>query len=405
MSAPSNAGLASSAGRATRLEQVLAVWMGVGLAVFMLAQILPMGGSRVNQVFYLGLALPSWIAFARLPATRAALHALWPALGFIGLVFAIGLIKWNSGTVENAIKVAAFISSLAALNALRPGWIASIASVFAVLLIAVLAWASIAWLGASATSDSFARMVLWGHARNPILASLMMLSAFAVLWLLLLEPWLERAGQRGLAGFAGMDWRWPIFALFVALAFWVTVVFQTRTTVVSLLLFVFGYAALRGRAGTVGLASVIAVGAIVALDLHGPLLERGLSYRPEIWKEALTELYRQCGWWRGCAPTEEAFVAGFRGAHSGYVGTLYRDGVVAAAAMLAFMAVFAWRAVSARSRWAVVSLIGWGGMLTAHDALIGGPRPWWLYFWLPVAMALLESARGPVQKRESGSGS
>jgi hypothetical protein len=41
----------------------------------------------------------------------------------------------------------------------------------------------------------------------------------------------------------------------------------------------------------------------------------------------------------------------------------------------------------------LLSLFGWGCLLTEINSILTSPEPFWIYFWLPVLMAIIETQR------------
>ena len=72
------------------------------------------------------------------------------------------------------------------------------------------------------------------------------------------------------------------------------------------------------------------------------------------------------------------------------VGTLYRHGLIGFAAFLYFAVWYFRQGLRSQSRWFLVSLVGWGGMLSAMDGFVGSPHAWWVFFWMPTLAAIHE---------------
>jgi O-antigen ligase len=128
------------------------------------------------------------------------------------------------------------------------------------------------------------------------------------------------------------------------------------------------------------------------------LLRRGFSYRLDIWQDAGSRLVNQCGIWLGCGTDEYRFLGRFEHPHSGYFAMLYRNGLLGGVLFSLFALLwlnYAWRA---RSRWLLLALLGWGSLLTTSNGVLTSPQPLWIYFWLPVFMAVLDGQRSAVQE-------
>ena len=76
----------------------------------------------------------------------------------------------------------------------------------------------------------------------------------------------------------------------------------------------------------------------------------------------------------------------------------YRNGLLGGVLFSLFALLwlnYAWRA---RSRWLLLALLGWGSLLTTSNGVLTSPQPLWIYFWLPVFMAVLDGQRSAVQE-------
>lgn len=354
--------------------------IAIGLGVFCVAQFLPLSGKSVNNVYYGLVLLPTLVLCVRYPGpVWHALRAAPALFAFFAASAALSLSADSLSLFKNAFFVAFFCLTVLVLRMQQPGeelrpfaWLAAVAT-------AVLLIGSGQWLLDWQQQSELVRQIGWGRSSNPIYAGLLICSALLFAWHFLLEPCCRTPAGR-VAGLLAT----------LALCLLAVVVFQARSALLGLLAYLLCCIVFRG-AVRLALVAVLAFSALLWVSgAYEAVLVRGLSYRPEIWQEAVSRLAQQCDVWLGCGKDEEVFLGQYIGAHSGYIGTLLRHGVVGAVAFAIFAVWYVVRGVRARSDWFLVSLVGWGGMVTAMDGFIGSPNAWWVFFWYPTAAAIAE---------------
>lgn len=358
--------------------------LAVGCGLYAVALMLPLSGKAGNNIAYGLILFPALVAAAQSPKRLSlAWKGALPLLFFLAAVLLVSLFHPSPSGVKSALYVALFLLGTVIVCAEGRLLDRLVYTALALLALSLLATAFVEWVRYLLEHGDHFRTVLWGRSTNPIYAGLLVVSAAVFAWVHLVEPALRQHR---------LYWSLGLLGLF-GICLLAVVVFQARSALLGLILFAVFYAGFRGRIWT----SVVLMGSVVAIlmmtGLMDAILVRGLSYRPEIWGDALNRLVTECNLLMGCGRTEELFVDQFWGSHSGYVGTLYRHGLIGAGAFTVFACWYFALSIRAKSRWFLVSLVGWGGMLTAMDGFVGGPDAWWVFFWFPTVAAIVESQR------------
>ena len=143
------------------------------------------------------------------------------------------------------------------------------------------------------------------------------------------------------------------------------------------------------------LAAALLAGLVVALGWHEILLRRGLSYRLDIWQEAWHRIHDVCGVMQGCGDDGYRFIGRLPHPHSAYFSMWYYYGLLPFLMTLAGMLWLMVRGVRLRSQWLLVAAVGWGGILTTTGGVIHSPEPYWVYFWMPTLVLLLQACGMP----------
>ena len=133
-------------------------------------------------------------------------------------------------------------------------------------------------------------------------------------------------------------------------------------------------------------------------------LDRGLSFRPEIWAQTFSA-FAACNPLVGCgigAPLKVEYLPGIvtDRAHSLYVAALYHQGLAGLAVLLGALG---WLLYRARRRdWAIMLAYALFASVTSGDHILVRATLFWCYFWLPV-MVLAASAAGLTETENSPS--
>lgn len=363
--------------------------LAIGLIAFLLAQYLPLSGKAQNNVAYVLVLLPSlfMVALFRGALTRS-LRWTAPFLVFLAGVVIADLVGVRGAFLKASAYLFLFSSGVFLLALYRPIYLVAGYAIFAIASLLVLSLAAWDWLVILVSSGVWSRETFSGSAENPIYAGLLVASGLMFLVYFSAEDGLIRHSRKHLILiFTGL-----------ALSVLATVVFQSRSALLGLALSVLVYGLIIGKWRTLALLVGVSAIAVFATGLHEAILNRGLSYRPEIWRDLLQKWWLDCNLLSGCSRTDEVFIGQFFGSHSGYFGTLYRHGLLGLAGLLFFLAWYVVQGIKSKSRWFLVSLIGWGGMLTAMDGFVGSPAPWWLFVWLPTIAAIADFYNATLQQ-------
>jgi hypothetical protein len=354
--------------------------------VFCSAFYLPLSSKATNNIFYAGLALPAlfWLLWR-----PAALPVLARAFAWLALLLGamVVLDAGDASGLKKGLYLMLFFVCCLMLEQWRWG-VSGCVTLFACFSIALLLFVLGDWLWIWSESGRWIRYgSLWGQPINPVYFSMLISSALVFLWLFHVADWLEcRSRVALLAGFL-------LLSIAVLLC---ASIFQSRSTLLGYALF-FGAYLLYKRVILHGLVLALALVALL-FGLGGDELlnQRGLSYRPAIWLDAWLRVVNDCGLWLGCGSDDYRFLGKFHHPHSGYLAMFYRNGMLGALLFMLFAALFFWRTVRTRSRWMLLALLGWGSLLTTTNGVLTTPQPLWVYFWLPIFMAILESQRRAV---------
>ncbi|UZD95934.1 hypothetical protein LOY64_02655 [Pseudomonas corrugata] len=351
--------------------------------LFFLSFFMPLSSKAVNNIFYVGLALPVFVWMLRnmrdLPAIFRSYRVLIGMLaGFLGLA-----IVADTSSVKKVLYI--FLYFATCLLIAEKGKAAQrFFGAFSAVACAVFLYLTASWLWQYQATGLWGRQVFWGSATNPVYASLLMLSALVFLWLFYLEGFLLGRARWQLLG--------GIFLLMCATVLCV-LVFQARSALLGGGLFFIVYFIQRRLVLLGGVIAIAAGGLIYLSGVGHLLLERGLSYRTAIWEDAINHVTNDCVIWLGCGADEYKFLGQFMHPHSGYISTLYRYGIIGAGLFALFALVFFWRGWQSKSPWFLLALVGWGGLLTTGSGFFSSPQPLWVYFWFPTFMALIDGTR------------
>lgn len=354
---------------------------------FLVAFFAPLSAKSVNNIFYVGLALPAFIWWACAIRIGYRPFLVAPAFFvFFGLLSVYLAFKTRGFFMDTTYLVLLFMTCV--MLERNDGTVRKVYGAFALVCFALLGVAVIEWAIVVNSAGTAPRIALWGHAENPNFAALMIISSLVFLWMFYLEERLASVSETA---------RWSGFVALAALCLACAVVFQARSSLLGFGLFVLGYAA-RGKYFKPIALSAIAASVLLLLSGWGAaLLERGLSFRPAIWEAVLRRLVDTCGVLTGCGKDDFLFLGEFLHPHSAYLSILYYGGLVGLALFAAMAAAFFVRSWRGHSRWLMVALVGWGGVVTTTSGVIASPRPVWVFFWIPTLMALLETGRPALE--------
>lgn len=356
------------------------VFAGV-FVLFLIAFYLPLTTKSINNIFYAGLALPS--------ALIAAFHysyfkqILKQYYWFFLIVLVISLFDFNEpNDLKEGLYLLLFFLTCLFLDR-GQGRVRTYLLMFSAFSLLVLAFVTVDWVLRWAETSQWERYEqMFGEPIHPGFFAILICFGILSAWVFGISDWFERKSSRLLyaAGFLAV-----CFLVLLCAA-----VFQSRTALLGFAVFFFGFLWYRKQfvLGFLVIGSLVIVA--FALGFDQLLLNRGLSYRGEIWQEVIRQLTTECNIWVGCVPGEK-ILGRFYHPHNAYLAMLYRNGILGASVFLVFIVIFFTRTIRARSRWMLLSLFGWGCLLTEIDSILTSPEPFWVYYWLPVLMAIIET--------------
>lgn len=158
-----------------------------------------------------------------------------------------------------------------------------------------------------------------------------------------------------------------------------------------------------GRRGLIALA-ITAVAALFIVTLFPDLLgSRGLSYRPEIWREAVHQIAEHPLLGHGFDHPMEILVQGLdlaiRDPHNMILAVLYYEGVVGLVLWLwlygaALVTCWRQRHDAAVLICSATLIYGLAASMTEGGAFLARPREHWFLIWIPFALLAAASSRG-----------
>jgi hypothetical protein len=353
----------------------------IGLCGYLLSNFLPISSKAMNNVFYVGCAFPAlvWGAMHRseVLAWLRAGFSLWLFL----LLFAMSaLLTGDLSGVKAVFYVFLLWLSMFVLHRWDTRAEQWLFSWLAAISVVTICWATSTWVELYQLTSMPQRLFLWGKA-NPNYMALMIVAAWVWLWEFQLEPKVQHHGN--LAYLLGV----MVFCLLVA---WSTIPFQSRTALM-------GFGAYLTLKLLMDNRRWYFLGGILAVAVAGwflkwyvALVGRGLSYRPEIWSDAWQRLTQVCGLLLGCGNDDHVFAGRFAHAHNAYLMILYEHGLLVFLSFGYFALMFFWGGLRHRSRWILIAAVGWVAGLTTTGGVVHSPQPYWIYFWMPTFLAMLE---------------
>jgi len=358
-------------------------WLKIALFLFAASYFIDIPAKTSRNLFYVFYALP--VIFFTI---RERKHIRFPfdahsvpvfvffALAILGELLSI------EGNLRDVIKHTIYltilfsgVSYLAKHGGnLRWGFI-----ILGFLSLAYLSFPLYKWVEALATEGISKR--IHAYDLNVSRSSLLITFGLFSLWLFFLEPWLEKKSTRVMKSL--------VFFGVVLLTGMVAIIFQSRSTVIALGLFLIFYGIMQSYLWQVALMVVCIAGIVIATGFHDVLLERGMSYRGAIWEDALLRINRDCSWLTGCGSGGNYRFAGqFQNPHSAYIATLYYYGLPALIALLFLMYKTLSKGLREKNPYLALSAVGWGGAIASSTGFIDAPEPQWVYLWIPVFLTL-----------------
>lgn len=338
---------------------------------------LPIPSKSLNNLFYLGVALPTFLfliyhAKDTLILVKRSYEILLLILLFIA----------TNADDSGDLKIFLYLSLLyCCLYNLKTGnqqpflYFSTLNTIF---FLGIL----LDWMLNGLSTGIWPRYShLFGQNINPVYTATIITSSLTYIWLFKIDDFISKKGK----GFHAIG-----FAAFCLIAMLCSTVFQARSALLGFGIFLGGYILSRRLYWLALSIVVVALAFLIPDTTRLLLLERGFSYRPQIWIEAFQRVTEICGIWTGCGSDEYLFGGMWPHAHSAYMSALYKNGIPGFAALLAIIAYTILKAHN--TRWLLISLVGWGSLLTTTAGVLSSPHQlFWLYFWMPTFLACIES--------------
>jgi len=352
-----------------------------GFAVFYLFNFLPVSHQHTANVFYFLCVLPSliWCAQNR-GKVWSWLRYSWPLGLFLLSMVAAMTLKGGGAEIKHCIYILLLGAVAFALAHLSERKLNLLCILVAVIALCAVAWGSYAWVEPYILSGELHRIRLWGN-KNLLYTTMLIVFALVWVWEFKFEPYVQNKGKKLYA---------LALAGFLMLVIWSTLVFQARSALLG-----FGvYFALKVWLSNYRWYMIggLVLAALVAwmTGLYAVFLERGFSYRPQIWMDAWLRLSQECGLLFGCGKDGHMFVGRWTHAHSAYLMHFYEYGLLVIVPFALFALRFFRDGLRYQSRWMLVAAVGWGGVLTSTAGLVSSYKAYWIYFWIPTLMSMIE---------------
>lgn len=189
-----------------------------------------------------------------------------------------------------------------------------------------------------------------------------------------------------------------LISLLIAFAIFVAMLLATgsRTPLVGVTATVAWIVAVRADRRALGILTVCCIAAILLITLMPEIVtSRGLSYRPEIWKESWSQISQRVWFGHGFDHPMSFPIEGFKDAfadpHNMELAVLFSGGLAGFALWLILYVVtlrFAWRnrhvpLVVAAS---AALIYGFAAGLTEGNSFMSRPKEHWFLIWIPFAL-------------------
>ena len=347
------------------------------LLSFMCSFFVPIPSKFNNNYFYILMAVPA--LFASLKNYRNAMQLL---LGFpyflLSIVISVIIYSFHGEVFKDSAYILLFLVFLNRfVNAEKIQeliFLAYAGVVFAVMLYAYLT-------NNYMPHSPSLRLMFYGQTFNPVYAASMILVAAIYLWIFHLEAYVT-VKPRFLS--------YTLIVVYFSFVLAILAQFEARSAIVGLVAFILFYAYVRRLFGVLFFALILCFIVIEIYGLPSFLLQRGFSFRGEIWLDAIQHINSSCSIFIGCSDDDYLFLGKFSHAHSAYLSMFYEAGIISFAVFMVFAFDFFRRCLRLESKWFLVALPGWFALLTTTSGIYTSPKPLWIYFWLPTFFAMIE---------------
>ena len=340
-----------------------------------------------HQFFYWLLALPSFVLAAskRDVLAHLARSPIFLAFAAFGAYLSLS-IAW-SGTedgvgslLKRPLYVLLLFIAVVELGRCRPDRLSLV--VRAAALFAVAAGAiSLLLFGLAGPDGPDGRLSGFGALRNPLLTS-HVFGFFLALWIAF---WMS---ERRLFS--------PLSIVAVVVLGALILATGSRTPLVALAATVLWLAALSGdRRGLLACAALLGIGTLVAIAWPEAFAQRGLSYRPQIWAEALRQIAEHPLIGHGYEHPLRIHIDGidypFWDPHNMSLSVLYQGGLIGLGLWLALYLtalITSWRRRSNLAVFICSAPLVYGLVagMTEGGSFLSRPKEHWFLIWIPLAL-------------------
>lgn len=355
----------------------------LGLAIFLIAGFFSISHQAVANFFYFLCAIPALIwASGQREHVINWLRQTWTLWLLLGSVVLGAIISGNNEDIKPCFYILLVGLVTLTLYSLESKWRELPFTVFALTAVSMLAIATFLWLKGYYSFDEFPRVLLWG-SKQPLNMALLIVFALVWIWEFKAEPLLKE--QKKLI-------YWIIATCYFLVVVLSVMPFQARSALLGFACYLVLKVWLNDRRVHLIIGLTVVAFSIWITGLDVILYERGLSYRPQIWMDALQRI-QDCGVIFGCGNDHHLFAGHWTHAHSAYIMEFYKYGLIVMVPFTLFVIKFFKDGIACKSKWMLVAAVGWGGVMTTTGGVITSYKPFWVYFWIPTLMALIECWR------------
>lgn len=375
-----------------RINDHLTNWV-LPLGILLLLTSMMWAGEKrlFQQLFYVFLALPAFVLALNCRDLAAALLRSPVFIAFLcfAAYFSIS-ISW-SGTDESVLSLLK-----------RPLYVLSLFFAFAGVafhrpdrLTAVLRLSSIIAVVAASVqlaffllSDDGARLAGYGALHNPLLTS-HVFGFFLVLWI---AYWIHHR-----------RFFLPVAMIAVAVLGALILATGSRTPLLALSATILWLGLMTGdRRGVIAFSILVLAGGIIAVLWPEAIAQRGLSYRPQIWAEAIRQALEFPTFGHGYNHALRIQVEGinyaFSDPHNMTLSVFYRGGALGLvfwAALFASALFVSWKNRKDVMIFAFSATIVYGlvASMTEGGSFLSRPKEHWFLLWIPFALLTAATLR------------
>jgi len=367
--------------------QERALWLlPYGVLTFLFFMFAAPTSKIANQVFYLVVLLPALLSCALLFKNKLLSAALWPIVAMVFFWAFFSFVSFEQAGWENvgkrfrhALYVVTFISAsyyllLTKLVSVRKlaAWMFILAASYS-----ALSFISFYWLDGHALAARLSPIL---RLNSPIFVSIIL-----IVFGMPLMQWLIESKKIGRA-----------MAVFLTMLFFLYF-YNSRSAMVGLFFGIIGLSFLGYKSGQkrfTSLIVLIALSSLVISYFYGNILNRGVSYRTEIWLSGLNKI-ADCGWLLGCGFGGNSDIIinsglSFQHAHNLFLSHLINTGLLGLLSLLGVLLYTVYQGIKLQAMMILGLLVGCVALFFDGHSIITNPDDIWLIFWLPLIMTYWE---------------